>query len=75
MKVSKVTYGFTKNIGNYQSARAEVTVDLDPDDDHYEAMALARSLVKLELDMPLSAEEDILVGEFDEAFSAKGSRS
>jgi hypothetical protein len=65
MRVKSVTFGFTKNLGNYQSARAEVTVELDQvdwDRSHPEAatdtaMVLACAIVKDTLDVKLNADE------------------
>lgn len=58
MRVLTVTFAFTKNLGNYQSARAEVTLDVDHQDDDYEVMfAAARGIVYDQLGMPLDPVE------------------
>jgi hypothetical protein len=61
MKVKSVTFGFTKNLGNYQSARAEVTVEIDETDTFDEAVLLAAAIVRDSLGIPLrDGEIDIL---------------
>lgn len=38
MRVKSVTFGFTKNLGNYQSARADCTVEFREDEADSEAV-------------------------------------
>lgn len=57
MRVKTVTFGFTKNLGNFQSARADVTVELHEGDTTVGAFNLARAAVWQELDMPLDQDE------------------
>ena len=57
MRVTSVTFGFTKNLGNFQSARADATVELADGDAPGKALVLARAIVYDELGMPLDEEE------------------
>lgn len=57
MHASSVTFGFTKNLGNFQSAKSEVTVAISEGEDFEDAVCLASGLVKETLDMPLDGEE------------------
>lgn len=52
LKVKSVSWGRTKNVGNYQSERADVTVELGPGDSVHEAFELAEREVSLKLDGP-----------------------
>lgn len=49
MRVKTVTFGRVKT-ANYQSQRAEVTVELEPEEDVDKAFAKAKTLVDVELD-------------------------
>lgn len=49
MKVTEVAFGFTKNMGNYQSARAEVKIELEEGEDPVEAMNEAKEFVAEQL--------------------------
>lgn len=64
MRVSSVTFGFTKNMGNYQSARMEATVEINEDDDVADAVVLAQAIVKDSLDMPTDERDDRLLREY-----------
>jgi hypothetical protein len=57
MRVKTVTFGFTKNLGNFQSARADCTIELGTHaaDVYEKAMLLAEAVVYEELEMPLTA--------------------
>lgn len=33
MNIKSISYGFTKNLGNYQSERLDITIEIQPDDD------------------------------------------
>lgn len=46
MKFKTITYQRVKNLGNYESERLELSVELDEDDD--EAVAIARIKSKAE---------------------------
>lgn len=62
MRVKSVTFGFTKNLGNYQSAKADVTIELQEDESFDSAMVLAAALVKDTLDEKLDeAEQEALL--------------
>lgn len=65
MKVTSVTFGYTKNLGNFQSARADVTVDLADGDNPQDAMTLARAQVWLELDEPLDSDERSILSRYN----------
>ncbi|MGB1373608.1 MAG: hypothetical protein ACPG6R_10840 [Aequoribacter sp.] len=45
MKVRSVKFGRTKNIGNYQSARASCEIELEGNDTPEEAFAIAEAQV------------------------------
>lgn len=51
MHVSRVSVGFTKNLGNFQSARVDVAVDLTAEDDPDVALMACNALVNDALDM------------------------
>ena len=57
MRVKAVNFGFTKNLPNFQSARADATIELNDSEDYAAAMCLAAAIVKETLDMPLDADE------------------
>ena len=59
MKVKEVSFGRTKNTGNYNSQRAEVRIELDEDagETCTEGLAKARMLVDYALGEGPSAEE------------------
>lgn len=50
MKFKTITYQRVKNLGNYESERLELTVDLNDDDDTDDAIALLKQKVKMSLD-------------------------
>lgn len=52
LKVKSVSWGRTKNVGNFQSERADVTVELGPNDSVKDAFELARKEVNEKLDGP-----------------------
>lgn len=45
MIVKTLTYGRTKNLGNYQSERLDITVELDETDDPKGALTEAKQFV------------------------------
>lgn len=49
MIIKTISYGFTKNLGNYQSERLDITVELDHDDDFDESVEALKQLVHTEL--------------------------
>ena len=51
MKFKTITYQRVKNLGNYESERLELSVELDKDDDVESAIALLKSKVKQALDI------------------------
>lgn len=59
MKVKEVSFGRTKNTGNYNSQRAEVRIEIDEDsgESYTDGMAKAKLLVDYALGEGPSAEE------------------
>jgi hypothetical protein len=57
MRVSKVTYGFTKNVGNFQSMRVDATVELREGDSFDDALDLASAVVDDALGDKLNEED------------------
>lgn len=57
MRVSSVSYGFTKNLRNFQSQRVDATVELTEGDnfDFDDALELASAVVNEALDIPLDS--------------------
>ncbi|NJO79158.1 MAG: hypothetical protein HC827_11985 [Cyanobacteria bacterium RM1_2_2] len=49
MIIKTVSYGFTKNLGNYQSERLDVTAELDHNDDVAESIDILKAIVEAEL--------------------------
>lgn len=59
-KIKAVRHGRTKNLGNYESARSDIEIDLEPGDTVAGALSAARALVALdlgEMDGPTCAAE------------------
>lgn len=52
MNISRISYGKTINIGNYQSIRVEFTADLTGDDDHITTLQHLKKITA-------NAEEDV----------------
>ena len=52
MNVKTISYGFTKNLGNYQSERLDMTIELESDDDPKEAFKDLKQLVQNSLNSP-----------------------
>ncbi|MBW4535202.1 MAG: hypothetical protein KME09_14805 [Pleurocapsa minor HA4230-MV1] len=56
MKYKTITYQRVKNLGNYESERLELSVELDEDDDEEVAIASLKSKVEqalgIEFDQP-----------------------
>ena len=66
MRVESVTFGFTKNLGNFHSARADVTIAYDGElRTAQEMLTLARALVREELDMPIDSSERAALQEYE----------
>ena len=61
MRVSQVSFGFTKNLGNFQSQRVDATIDIGEGEDPDMALALAVAFVKEAQDLVLSEEEQELL--------------
>ena len=57
MRPTSVTFGLTKSLGNFNSARADATVEVGETGDADSAMLLACAIVKDALGVALSAEE------------------
>lgn len=57
MRVSSVSFGFTKNLGNYESMRVDAVVELLDGEDFDTALALAAAIVNEAVDNPLDANE------------------
>lgn len=51
MKVTTITYQRVKNLGNYESERMEMTIELDDDEDVDKAIAYIKQSVREALDI------------------------
>jgi hypothetical protein len=51
MIIKSISYGFTKNLGNYQSERLDITAELDHNDDTGEAIETLKIIVHQELEI------------------------
>jgi hypothetical protein len=51
MQVKTITYGFKKNMGNYETKHVEVTAEIDCDDDPAEAFITLQDWVHAKLVM------------------------
>ncbi len=49
MKITSVTYGQLKNTGNFENVRAEVSIELGPDDTPESAWEQAKKWVETQL--------------------------
>lgn len=64
MRVSSVSYGFTKNLGGFQSQRVDATVELQEGDDFDSALNLAVAIVNEALELGLTpAQRELLTAE------------
>lgn len=61
MKVTSVSYGFTKNLGNFQSERVDVTVRVDDNEEPEKALLMAEALTRrtLNLENPLPVDKEL----------------
>lgn len=57
MRITSVSFGYTKNMGNYESMRVDATVELLEGEDFDTALALAAAVVNEAVDNPLDANE------------------
>jgi hypothetical protein len=59
MRVSSVSYGFTKNLGNFQSQRVDATVKCGDNagDNFDDALILASAVVNEALGLPIGPEQ------------------
>lgn len=53
MRVKQVAFGYTKNLGNYQSMRVDAVVEVGEGEDFDEALILASAVVHEALDLPV----------------------
>jgi hypothetical protein len=51
MIIKTISYGFTKNLGNYQSERLDITAELDHNDDVGDSIAILKGIVHAELEI------------------------
>jgi hypothetical protein len=51
MIIKTISYGFTKNLGNYQSERLDITAELDHNDDAHDVIVALKELVHYELEI------------------------
>lgn len=58
MRISTVSYGFTKNLGNFQSQRVDCTVELQDDEDPDTALELAVAFVEEALDHEIDSRQE-----------------
>jgi hypothetical protein len=49
MQIKTITYGFKKNMGNYETKHVEVTAEIDCDDDPVEAFITLQDWVHSQL--------------------------
>jgi hypothetical protein len=61
MRITSVSFGFTKNLGNYESMRVDATVELLEDESFDGALQLASGVVNEALDRSTTAGEHILL--------------
>lgn len=61
MRVKSVAFGFTKNLGNFQSARVDVSVELAEGESFDRALDLAQAVVNEALDQDMSPEMQALL--------------
>jgi hypothetical protein len=45
MKIKTISYGLTRNLGNYESARLDVQIELKDDDDYEQAFSALKAMV------------------------------
>jgi hypothetical protein len=57
MQIKTITYGFKKNIGNYESKNVEVTAEIDSDDDAVEAFITLQDWVHSQLEKSPNLDE------------------
>lgn len=58
MNVKTITYQKVKNLGNYESERLEMTIELDPSDDAEAAARILMVKVQDLLNPPLAPDDD-----------------
>ena len=63
MIIASVSYGFTKNLGNFQSARVDCQIDVAEGENPDDALLLASAFVHEALDIPLTNREAQLLDE------------
>lgn len=51
MIIKTISYGFTKNLGNYQSERLDATIELEDLDTPEHALEQLKQFVKQQLDL------------------------
>jgi hypothetical protein len=62
MRVSKVAFGYTKNLGNFQSMRADAEIQLEEGESFDDALILASAVVMEALGMELDEEQRLELG-------------
>ena len=67
MQIRHIRYGHTVNLGNYESKRFEVELELGPHDTFDEALTLCKGLTGAALEQLDDAETDDLVERMDRA--------
>lgn len=50
MRITTITYGFTKNLGNFQSERLDMTAEVDPHEDEQQVFNVLKTTVRDALD-------------------------
>lgn len=62
MRVSKVAFGYTKNLGNFQSMRADAEIQLEEGESFDDALVLASAVVMEALGVELDGEQRLGLG-------------
>ena len=60
MQLKTISYGFTKNLGNYETARLDLMAELDADDDPKEVLIFIKSFVHEQLEKAVEKKLDPL---------------
>lgn len=53
MRITSVSFGYTKNLGNYESRRVDATVTIDEHENFEDALLLAQAVVYEEIGAPM----------------------
>lgn len=68
MKYKTITYQRVKNLGNYESKRLELTVELDEDNNLEEAIEILKGKVEIALDNSLPIDDEVVPDPIENVF-------